>query len=109
MVTFVIKYSVIMSFISLLARRRSLGLRVGAVVIFRALIRARSANAFAEAPLSTRPVTTIGSKCAGDKMVSTNRDLLSTNLSLKGSLLRRQLRIQAREFPFCSLCLRSRL
>ena len=91
MVTFAIKYSIIVSFISLLARRRSLGLGVGAVVMFKALIKARSANAFAEAPLSTRPVTTTGSKCAEDRMVSTNRDLLFIDLSLKGSLLRRQL------------------
>ena len=93
MVTSAIKYSMIMSFISLLARRRSLGLRVGAIVIFRALTKARSANAFAKAPLSIRPITTMGSKCVGDRMVSTSRDLLSIDLSLKGSLLKRQLRI----------------
>ena len=86
-----------------------MGLRVGAVVILRALTKARSANAFAKAPLSIRPVTTMGSKYVGDRMVSTSRDLLSTDLSLKGSLLKRQLRIQAREFPFRSLHLRSRL
>src|SRR6185437_14223989 len=109
MVIFAIKYSVIVFFISLLARRRSLGLGVGAVVMFKALTKARSANAFTEAPLSTKPVTTTGSKCAKDRMVSTSRDLLSIDLSLRGSLLRRQLRIQTREFPFRSLHLRSRL
>ena len=63
------------------------------MVMLRALTRARSANTLAEAPLSTRPVTTTGSKCVEDRMVSTSRDLLSTDLSLRGSLLRRQLRI----------------
>ena len=93
MVIFATKYSVIVSLILLLARRRSLGLGVGAVVMFRALTRARSANAFTEAPLSTKPITTTGSKYVRDKMVSTSRDLLFINLSLKGSLLKRQLRI----------------
>ena len=83
----------IMSSISLLARKRSLGLEVGAIVIFKALTKARSTNAFTKAPLSIRPVTTIGSKCVEDRMVSTSRDLLSIDLSLRGSLLRRQLRI----------------
>ena len=66
-----------------------MGLGVGAIVIFRALIRARLANAFAEAPLLIRPVTIMDFKCAGDRMVLINRDLLFINLNLKGSSLKR--------------------